>query len=559
MPYQESGEISILNLTESTINVSLEALVADWEWDSESMYFNAAWHGEDPVATRPYSDWNYVTLEGKGVYVGDALTIMNPVSRWWGEGDEKIWVDGEDFPSLFGTGTEDYYGYSWGGRSNDFYEHPFHAQTFCYQYNKLNRSETVEKNTMGYSTETRTRALDVMPFGSSLQLDMEVWSWTDCDMAYGVGVYWYADSATTSNRTPDPDGVLPLPTLPDELQSEEVDSVAPDVDYFPGPSSFYDFEEDGDVIVDSGTLLNDGSIIGDEVTRVSGGIICDSTETDNCVEFSGTAWAGTLSYIEIPYADIFSSGDYTFTAWIKYTGETNDYGYIFYQGGDVWPEVDEARSVDMWLDKTTTNSELYDADGDKVNTASSSSLDVYDGDWHLVGVSLVKDSAILKLWIDGVLTATTEHTTDFKENETANLWLGARPHKNSTAVKLIGLMDRVRIWDYALSEDQMKLLTFIEGADGGSVDWDWTATAISSVSTDDDISIFPNPFSEAIEVRCESQIKCIQIFDISGVCVHTSFPYSKSTTLNTANLSAGSYIVKVETYDGRILNKKLVK
>ena len=63
-----------------------------------------------------------------------------------------------------------------------------------YIYNKLNPKTTNEKNTSGYSTETRTRALDGMPFESSLQLDMEVWSGTDCDMGYGVGVYWYGDA-----------------------------------------------------------------------------------------------------------------------------------------------------------------------------------------------------------------------------------------------------------------------------------------------------------------------------------------------------------------------------
>ena len=214
MPYQKSGKITILNLGKKAINVQLEARVGDWTWDSESMYFNAAWRGQYPVPTRPFSDWNYVTLKGRGVYVGDALTVLNPVKRWWGEGDEKIWVDGEDFPSIFGTGTEDYYAYSWGGRSTEFYEHPFHAQPRSYKYNKLNPKTANEKNTSGYSTETRTRALDGMPFERSLQLDMEVWSGTDCDMGYGVGMYWYGDANTTSNRTPDPKGVLELPPLP---------------------------------------------------------------------------------------------------------------------------------------------------------------------------------------------------------------------------------------------------------------------------------------------------------------------------------------------------------
>ena len=120
MPYQKSGKVSVVNFGKEPVKVELGVKTGDWKWDDRSMYFNAAWRGQNPVPTRPYSDWNYVTLKGRGVYVGDTLTIMNPVKRWWGEGDEKIWVDGEDFPSIFGTGTEDYYAYSWGGRSTDF-------------------------------------------------------------------------------------------------------------------------------------------------------------------------------------------------------------------------------------------------------------------------------------------------------------------------------------------------------------------------------------------------------------------------------------------------------
>ena len=128
MPYQTGGKVSLVNLGEQAVKAQLAVTTSSWSWDESSMYFHAGWRGQFPVPTRPYSDWNYVDLKGRGVYVGDTLTIMNPVKRWWGEGDEKIWVDGEDFPSIFGTGTEDYYAYSWGGRSTDFYEHPFHAQ-----------------------------------------------------------------------------------------------------------------------------------------------------------------------------------------------------------------------------------------------------------------------------------------------------------------------------------------------------------------------------------------------------------------------------------------------
>jgi len=221
MPYQQSANISIQNLSDNDVDVNLEAVIGGWKWNKQSMYFHAGWRGQYPVATRPRIDWNYVTLKGRGVYVGDALTIMNPVENWWGEGDEKIWVDGEDFPSLFGTGTEDYYAYSWGGKMTDFYEHPFHAQVRSHLFDKLHRKPKenyADRNTSGYSTELRNRALDVMPFGKSLQLDMEVWAGKICDMGYGVGVYWYGDANTTTNSMTDEKEVLNVPPLPSTLK-----------------------------------------------------------------------------------------------------------------------------------------------------------------------------------------------------------------------------------------------------------------------------------------------------------------------------------------------------
>ncbi|MGJ8639001.1 MAG: glycoside hydrolase family 172 protein [Opitutaceae bacterium] len=218
MPYQKGGKVSLVNFGSEPVDAELVVKTGDWKWDDRSMYFHAMWRGQYPTPTRPRSDWNYVTAQGRGVYVGDTLTIMNPEKQWWGEGDAKIWVDGEDFPSIFGTGTEDYYGYAWGGKTTDFYEHPFHAQVFAHKYNKLNRKPEAimgERNTHGFSTETRTRALDTMPFGKSIQLDMEIWSGTDQDMGYQVGAYWYADAVTTSNRKPEPVEVLNIPTVPE--------------------------------------------------------------------------------------------------------------------------------------------------------------------------------------------------------------------------------------------------------------------------------------------------------------------------------------------------------
>jgi hypothetical protein len=206
MPYRESAEISLVNLHDRPVQAQLEVAVGDWDWDDRSMHFHASWRHQANIRTMPRSDWNYVTLSGRGVYVGDTLTIWNPKEIWWGEGDAKIRVDGESFPSIFGTGTEDYYAYSYGGQNRRFYEHPFHAQVRVMGFDQNYAKEIpIVRVTQGYSTETRTRTIDAMPFGQSLQVDMEIWHWERCEVDYSVATYWYARPGTTSNVEPSPE------------------------------------------------------------------------------------------------------------------------------------------------------------------------------------------------------------------------------------------------------------------------------------------------------------------------------------------------------------------
>jgi len=207
MPYQRSAEVSLLNLHNEPVQAQLSVAVGDWQWDDRSMYFHGSWRHEADIKTMPRSDWNYITLSGRGVYVGDTLTIWNPEEIWWGEGDAKVWVDGESFPSIFGTGTEDYYAYSYGGQNRRFYEHPFHAQVRVMDFDQNYTGEIpIVRVTQGYSTETRTRAIDGMPFGKSLKVDMEVWHWAECEVDYNVATYWYGHPGTKSNAEPSPEG-----------------------------------------------------------------------------------------------------------------------------------------------------------------------------------------------------------------------------------------------------------------------------------------------------------------------------------------------------------------
>jgi hypothetical protein len=211
MPYREACRISILNLSDQPVRARLNAVVGPWEWDDRSMHFHTVWRQQNPIHTRPIRDWNYVEVLGKGVFVGDTLALANPVKIWWGEGDEKIYVDGETFPSHFGTGTEDYYGYAWG--SADPFEAPFHAQPRC-----------DGPGNYGHTTVSRVRSLDAIPFTESFRFDMEVWHWKECDIGYAATSHFYALGGATHNRPPQPGeaarGPLDPPPLPPPFRIE---------------------------------------------------------------------------------------------------------------------------------------------------------------------------------------------------------------------------------------------------------------------------------------------------------------------------------------------------
>ena len=110
MPYQSSASVRIHNLAATPVSVTMKVVVSPWAWDAASLHFRTNWWTDKPFAPRPVWDMNFIEVNGRGLHVGDTLIVLNPHWSWWGEGDEKIYVDGDfskRFPSQFGTGSED--------------------------------------------------------------------------------------------------------------------------------------------------------------------------------------------------------------------------------------------------------------------------------------------------------------------------------------------------------------------------------------------------------------------------------------------------------------------
>lgn len=203
MPFQSSATLTLHNLGMQPIEFALDVDHAAWAWDLRSMHFHASWyelhaHEVSAGTSGTAEDVNFVTIEGQGVYVGDTLTVFNTTRAWWGEGDEKIWVDDDAFPSHFGTGTEDYYGYAW--CRPEVFAAPFHAQPLG--------AGNFEP---GLTVNSRYRSLDAIPFQRRLQMDMELWHWHDATIHYAPAVFWYALPGARCNVQPEPDLVrLPI-------------------------------------------------------------------------------------------------------------------------------------------------------------------------------------------------------------------------------------------------------------------------------------------------------------------------------------------------------------
>jgi hypothetical protein len=215
MPYKQSGEMKIHNLSSQDVKVEVRALISPWKWEESSLYFHANWWTDIPYPPRPPFDMNFIDVHGQGIHVGDNLIVLNPHWSWWGEGDEKIYIDGDidrKFPSHFGTGSEDYYGWA-GGEvpiRQDEFSTPFLANVRVggEHHPQEEKGGRPGPFTRGYNICTRTRSLDATPFHSRFKFDMEAFNMIDSPEAYlqyALVTFWYGAPGASHNRPPLPE------------------------------------------------------------------------------------------------------------------------------------------------------------------------------------------------------------------------------------------------------------------------------------------------------------------------------------------------------------------
>lgn len=178
MPYGKSAKVSLVSLGGPRLDVEFQFGFDSFRFDDETYLFRAQWLG-NRLRTRPMVDMEFLRTRGEGVFVGTSLHVANPTGTWWGEGDEKVFVDGEAFPSTFGTGTEDYFGYAWCDPTP--FTRPFHAQPRC-----------DGPGNRGHTNVVRYQTFDPIPFRGQIRFDIELWHWADVEVDFDRVSYWYS-------------------------------------------------------------------------------------------------------------------------------------------------------------------------------------------------------------------------------------------------------------------------------------------------------------------------------------------------------------------------------
>jgi hypothetical protein len=118
MPFRKSAKVILVNESDRILrNIFYDIdFTRIQTWDARMLYFHCYWNHENPTTLgRDYTI--LPEIKGKGRFLGVNVGVIADSiyhNTWWGEGEVKFYIDGDtDYPSLCGTGTEDYIGTGW--------------------------------------------------------------------------------------------------------------------------------------------------------------------------------------------------------------------------------------------------------------------------------------------------------------------------------------------------------------------------------------------------------------------------------------------------------------
>jgi hypothetical protein len=176
MPFRKSCRITVSNIAAEAMTLFYQINYCLTEVPADAAYFHAQFRRSNPL---PYKQV-YTLLDGvkgRGHYVGTAMSWGVNNNGWWGEGEIKFYMDGDkEFPTICGTGTEDYFCGSYNfdvGKENGGY------REFTTPYAGM--PQVIRPDGL-YSAQTRFslyrwHVMDPIRFESDLKVTMQALGW----------------------------------------------------------------------------------------------------------------------------------------------------------------------------------------------------------------------------------------------------------------------------------------------------------------------------------------------------------------------------------------------
>lgn len=209
MPFRKSAKITMTNIGPETMTLYYQIDYTLTDVPEDAAYLHAQFRRVNPL---PYKDVYTIVdgIKGRGHYVGTYMAWGVNNNRWWGEGEIKFYMDGDtDFPTIAGTGTEDYFCGSYNfdvGKDNGGY------REFTTPYAGL--SQVIRPDGL-YSANTRFglyrwHIMDPVRFEQDLKVTIQALGWRSggryLPMQDDIAsvAYWYQTLPTA-----------PFPELPD--------------------------------------------------------------------------------------------------------------------------------------------------------------------------------------------------------------------------------------------------------------------------------------------------------------------------------------------------------
>lgn len=206
MPYYKGFRIEVENRGIAPCKLYYQIDCEEKRLPPDTLYFHAQFRRVNPL---PYMQ-SYVILDnirGNGHYVGTYMHWGVKSNRWWGEGEIKFYIDGDtDFPSICGTGTEDYFcgasNFDIGGKYREY------NTPYCGMY-KIRRTDETYLS-QRYFNMYRWHITDPIYFKEDLKVTIQALGWRSEGRYHPLQddissvAYWYSDNLE-DNYPPLPD------------------------------------------------------------------------------------------------------------------------------------------------------------------------------------------------------------------------------------------------------------------------------------------------------------------------------------------------------------------